>query len=384
MDRLLQQLNESRSRNVDFIERLDDIMIKNDAVNAKTVSIDNYSFVQLQLQKELDIKRKVTEKMDALEKDNASLKDALNSSHQSNISIIEEKLNLIEKVKQLHQLSEQEKETNRKTLHDMKQKLKEAQRAKTDNSKSVVANRVAHENASSRFNKINQALKDTKWSLQIEKGKVTKLEDEIRELKAEILEDKGGDLLKIKNKEEIKRCNNEILKLRQELTELRSEHKLELKQSFDKIITMQTDWKKKEDNLQSIIDKSKVEYQREIGKLRHDLEEGQSTNGGKLLAILKEDKKKWETASRSYKGRIAVLVDALDVQVCRCKNIEDELALTKEALRKSTGLRRIDMKHFTKDMRRKDEAGRLQFRKKLRKMKSKEKNITLQDDADIH
>ena len=358
-------------------------MIANNGFKAKTVSIDAHSYVQLQLEKEVYSKKTLEKKMETQQYENATLKSALNASQQSKQSIADKNLQLIAQLEQFKQQSMNEKEINKKTIQDLKQKLKETQeeaRNQSSSSKSLGANSLAIENAASRFNVVNQSLKDAKWHLQIEKGKVTKLDDEIRELKAELLKDQGGDLHKIKYKEESKQLIDEIARLREELENQHKAHELELKLSYDKMLAMQTEWKRKEDDIQSKISKAKARSQIEITKLRHDLEEAQSTNEGKLLTVLKADKETWESASNSYKGRIVVLVDALDEQVRRCKDLEDELALTKEVLRKSTGLRHVELENLTKDMRRKDEAGRLQFRKKLKKMKSREENNFAQDD----
>ena len=377
MDRLLHQLEESRSQNLQLVHKLDYMMITNDSLKAKakTVSVDAHAFVQLQLQKEFDVKKKLEKTIEAQKVENTALKSALNASKKSKQSLADENLELSKQLKQLNEQSENEKEINNKRIQDLKEKLRKAEQEviyKSNNSKNIEANELAIENAASRFNKVNQLLKDTKWSLQVEKSKVNRLEDEVRELKAELLEDQGGDLQKIKFQQEIERLKDEIAKLKKELEDLRKVHKLELKQSYDKMLIMQGEWQRKENNLQSKFNKTKIEVQTEIIKLKRDLEEAQSANGGKLLSILKEDKKKWERASISYKGRIAVLVNALDEQVRKCKDLEDELALTKEALRKSYGLRHVDLENLTKDMRRKDGAGRLKFQKKLRKMMKRE------------
>ena len=351
MDLLLQQLDESRAQNFNLAQQLDDVMITNKTLKTKSVSNDAHSFVQLQLQKELDSKKKQDKQMKSIHDENVSLRAELMKSQISEKFTNVENTQLIRKMKELNEQGEREKGINKTKIMGLKQKLLNAQKTagnQSKNSKKFGTKWFAN-NSAARFNKVNELLKDTKWTLEIEKGKVTKLENEIRKLKADILKEQRDDLKKAKYEEESKGLMEEIARLKKEIEDKSNGHKLELKQSFDKMITMQTEWKKKEDNLQFYISQARIKSQTELAQLRYNLKKAQSTNEAKELKKLIEEKKKWESSSRDNKERIALLVDARDEQDRRYKDLEDKLALAKEAVHKSSEVGHADLRNSTQE-----------------------------------
>jgi len=266
----------ARQHGMQLEEKVSGLQIENNRLKATNVSNDALAAMKLQIKHEFTAKMKLQDEVIAQKNEIATLKKAVIASNASANSALSKNENL---TKEIHQLKLQKntlKEFNEKVEQDLTV-MKAARATDVDSTnkaiKKIEAMKLASDNAAARFNRVNQILKETKRKLQTEQEKAGKLEEEIQELKTKLHVNLEADNQQLKYVAEIKRLNDEMSIMQNELVAKDGNHALEMKELYEKMHSMQSEWKGKEGKLVSELGKVQSESQSEIKKLKNDLVE---------------------------------------------------------------------------------------------------------------